>query len=290
MIDVVLRLAPVTVRVRSPFRSVARHIEGFYRDLSLSPAHERDRAFVDFDIRLIGGANWRRWFRPQARFLLDTSDPFLPLPASQAAPLLEWGLNWCFASRPLGYLVMHAAVVARDDEALVMPGFPGAGKSTLCAALTFLEGWRLLSDELAILDPETVDLQPNPRPIALKNGSIDLVSRFPGAVLGPRYEDTRKGTVSHAAPPRAARTAAEIPARCRWVVFPRFTADSAPFCDELSRAEAFARIAEQSFNRDRMGETGFRALCAMLDDAHCFEIGYDSTESALALVRDITGA
>lgn len=285
MIDTTLRLSPVTVRIRSPFPGLRRHLETFYPE-ALSTS--RARSFVDFDIRILRGANLRRWYRPQARFFLDHGEPFLPLPADQAAPLFEWGLNWCLASRPLGYLVMHAAVVARDGEAIVMPGFPGAGKSTLCAALTFIEGWRLLSDELAILDPESTELLPNPRPIALKNESIGIVSRFPGARLGPSYEDTRKGTVSHAAPPASSRSAGEQTARCRWVIFPRFIADAEPFCEEVSRAEAFARIGEQSFNRDRMGETGFHALCALLDDAHCFEIGYDSTEAALALVRDIT--
>lgn len=288
MIDVVFRLAPVTVRVRSPFRSVAQHIERFYGGRPARSARNRDGAFIDFDIRLVGGANYRRWFRPQVRFLLDASDPFLPLPASQAAPLFEWGLNWCLATRPLGYLVMHAAVVARGDDALILPGFPGAGKSTLCAALTFAERWRLLSDELAILAPETGELQPNPRPISVKNESLRIVSAFPGATLGPAYTDTRKGTVAHVAPPAASLAAAEQTARCRWIVFPRFVADALPACEEITRAEAFARIAEQSFNRDRMGEAGFHAICAMLDGARCYEIAYGSTADGLGLIRDIT--
>lgn len=287
MIDVTLHLAPVTVRLRTPFAMVHQHLKTFYLDALRPPG--RAAHFVDFDIRIAHGTGWRRWLRPQVRFLLDSTEPFLPLPADQAAPLFEWGLNWCLASRPLGYLVMHAAVVARGDDALVMPGEPGAGKSTLCAALTFVDQWRLLSDELAILDPASATLQPNPRPISLKNASIDIVSRFPGARLGQRYADTRKGTISHAAAPAASRALAEDSARCRWVVFPRFTTESAPFCEEIGRAEAFTRIAEQSFNRDRMGETGFHALCSMLDAARCFDIAYDSTGTALAMVRDITG-
>jgi HprK-related kinase A len=286
LIDTTLRIAPVTLRLRSPFRSIRAHVDLFYPE-AVETGHTE--AFTDFDIHIARGTGLRGWLRPQAQFLLDHNEPFLPLPAEQAAPLFEWGLNWCLATRPLGYLVMHAAVVARDADALVMPGFPGAGKSTLCAALTFLKGWRLLSDELAILEPETARLHPNPRPICLKNASIDIVGAFPGARLGPLYQDTRKGTVTHAAPPAESRAKAEKTARCRWVVFPRYVPDADPCCDEIGRAEAFARIAEQSFNRDRMGETGFRALCAMLDEARCFEIVYDSTERALNVIDAITG-
>lgn len=243
--------------------------------------------FVDFDLRIAPGSGLRRLFKPQARFLIDTAEPFLPLPADQAAPLFEWGLNWCLATRPLGFLVLHAAVVARDDAAIVMPGIPGAGKSTLCAALCFLKGWRLLSDELALIEPERSLLRPHPRPISLKNASIDIVRGFPGARIGAPYHDTRKGVVSHTAAPATSIAAADRPARCRWIVFPRFSPGAAPERVEISRAEAFVLISQQSFNKERMGAAGFAALCEALDGAHCHEITYGSTEAALALIDEI---
>lgn len=284
-----LRVPPVTIRVRTTLPSVAEHIEFFYGAYRpQSPIDDRD--FIDLDIEVLPGQGIRRFWHPQSRFFLDAHEPFLPLPLDQAAPLMEWGLNWCMASRPLGYLAIHAAVVAKDSDALLMPGFPGAGKSTLCASLVFLDGWRLLSDELALLDPDSGDLHPHPRPINLKNRSIDIVAGFPGARIGPRYHDTRKGTIALAAPPPTSISAAETPARCRWVVLPTFVGDGQGWYDEISRAECFALIAEQSFNKDRMGEIGFKALCGMLDGAACYQIGYRSTEQALKLINDICSA
>lgn len=285
MLDFTLDLLPFTVRLRTHFDSLRAHLNTFYE--TSCHASARPQVFIDFNLSILRGSFLRTWLRPQAFFRLDHVEPFLPLPAGQAAPLFEWGLNWAIAARPLGYLVMHAAVVARDGAALVMPGEPGAGKSTLCAALTFLDDWRLLSDELAILAPEIGKLQASPRPICLKNESVELVSAMPGVTLGPLYRDTRKGTVTHAAAPEASQSRPE-PAKCRWIVFPHYSATDAPYCEELGRAEAFARIAEQSFNRDRMGESGFRALCAMLNEARCFEIGYRSTDEARAWIREIT--
>ena len=287
MIDAILRIAPFNVRLRSPFREVEEHVGRYY------PRTLRRRGegnFVDFDIQILPGKGFRRWFAPQARFLLDGLEPFLPLPAAQAGPLFEWGLNWSIASRPLGYLVLHAAVLAKERKAIVLPGFPGAGKSTLCAALMLLDGWRLLSDELAILDPETGHLHPNTRPISLKNASIDIVKRFPGAQLGPTYRDTRKGTITHANASEASAIAAEETATCSWVVFPRFSTEEAPYRERITRAEAFALISEQSFNKERMGEIGFHALCGMLDGAECHQIGYGSTEEGLAMIRSLYGA
>lgn len=286
MLDFTLPLAPVVVRLRTPFSALRSHIDLFYPHAQ--HAAGRPASFIDLDVRILHGRSLRMGFRRQARFLLDHSEPFLPLPAAQAAPLFEWGLNWALASRPLGYLVLHAAVVAREDAALVLPGAPGAGKSTLCAALSYIDDWRLLSDELAILDPDNGALQPSPRPICVKNASIDLVRKMPGVQLGPLHHDTRKGTITHAAPPDTAVKARHRSARCRWIVFPHFDANARPSCEEIGHSEAFARIAAQSFNRDRMGETGFGALCRMLADARCFAIEYDSTDHARDLIRDIT--
>ncbi|MDP1902425.1 MAG: HprK-related kinase A [Rubrivivax sp.] len=283
MIDAVLHIPPFHIRLRSPLASVSRHVGFYYLDC-MSPVGD---SFVDFDVEVVPAGGLRRWWKPQARFLLEGIEPFFPLPAEQAAPLFEWGMNWCVAQRALGYLVMHAAVVERDGRALVLPGFPGAGKSTLCAALTHLDGWRLLSDELAILDPKLGMLLPHPRPISVKNAAIDIVAAFPGSRVGTVYRDTRKGTITHAACPPASMKRAGEPARPAWVVFPRFVADSPLQIEPVTRVEAFSWISEQSFNKERMGELGFRGLCDMLSAAQCFELTYGSTTDGIEGVRRI---
>ena len=80
---------------------------------------------------------------------------------------------------------------------IIMPGVPGAGKSTLCAALG-LTGWRILSDEHALIQPGTAQVVPLCRPVSLKNESIEVIRSFdPGAIFGPVSKDTHKGTVAH---------------------------------------------------------------------------------------------
>ena len=283
MLDTILRIPPFNVRVQSSHAAVEQHLARFYGDFTPPSSN----TFIDFRIRILHGAGLRRFWRPQARFLVDDQNPFIPLPANQAAPMLEWGLNWTIASRALGYLVLHAAVLARGDDAIILPGFPGAGKSTLCASLCHLADWRLFSDELAILDPDSGQLIPNPRPINLKNRSIDIVGAFPGARLGPRYHDTRKGIVAHAAAPASSIAQAECPGRPRWLVFPRYQAGASTTIEPMTRAEAFTLIQEQSFNRERMGDVGFRSLCDMLSQVDCYRIDYGSTDAGLAAIHQV---
>lgn len=45
----------------------------------------------------------------------------------------------------------------------MLVGTTGAGKSTLCAALC-ADGWRLLSDEMALIEPDTGRLRGMGRP------------------------------------------------------------------------------------------------------------------------------
>lgn len=55
-------------------------------------------------------------------------------------------------------LMVHAAVVARGAEALLLVGRSGSGKSTLAAA-ALLGGWSLMGDDLAIIDTTTMDVR-----------------------------------------------------------------------------------------------------------------------------------
>jgi ABC-type cobalamin/Fe3+-siderophores transport system ATPase subunit len=84
--------------------------------------------------------------------------------------------------------------VERNGKALLLAGPSGAGKSTLCAAL-ITRGWRLLSDEAAMIRPDDGLIQPYPRPICLKNASIDLIAEaVPDAHIRKGF-DTLAGLV-----------------------------------------------------------------------------------------------
>ncbi len=70
--------------------------------------------------------------------------------------LLQFGLAAVLTSD--GRMVIHGAVVARGDEALVLVGASGKGKSTLAAA-ALLGDWDLLGDDLAIANPIEATIQ-----------------------------------------------------------------------------------------------------------------------------------
>ena len=64
--------------------------------------------------------------------------------------LLQFGISQALATPDR--LLIHGAVVAIGDDALVIVGGSGQGKSTL-AAVALVAGWQLLGDDLALVHP-----------------------------------------------------------------------------------------------------------------------------------------
>ena len=279
-----LRLGPVVANIVSPFRAVESAIALHYAAHDVVPATE----FADFHVAVEPVPGLRRWFRPQANFRFDSNPPFNPLAASQAFPLLEWGLNWCVSAHCHQYLIIHAAVVEKHGHALILPAPPGSGKSTLCAALV-ARGWRLLSDELTIIDPAHSNIVPLPRPISLKNASIDVMTRFwPDGAMSPVVHETLKGSVAHVRPPaRSVERSAERAAP-GWVVLPAYRAGESPSLTPLSKASGFMRLVDNAFNYSVLGRRGFDTLADIVSASDCLEFTYGGQlDEAVRLFDDL---
>lgn len=280
-----IRVGAYTMRLRTALPDLADVVGRLY---AAHPLGDPD-GFHDIHAAVAPATGPRRWIAPQVRFMRDGDPLFQPQPRAHAPAVLEWGLNWCFSVAIHDHLAMHAAVLARPDgRAIVMPAPPGSGKSTLCAALMG-GGWRLLSDELCILRLSDGALLPVPRPLNLKNRSIDIVAaRFPDAVFGPRVHGTTKGTIVQMAPPRDAVGRQDEPARPAWIVFPRWTADAGPARTEpLERGHALMRLAENTFNYNILGAAAFEALADMAEGCPACDFTYSDLDDALSALATL---
>jgi hypothetical protein len=225
----------------------------------------------------------RRWLHPQVVFQFDGAPPFNPLPRDHGFPLMEWGLNWCVSAHCHQYLIIHAAVLERSGRALILPAPPGSGKSTLCAGLVS-RGWRLLSDELTLLLPETGQVTPLARPISLKNASIDVIRRFaPEMVIGPTVHDTLKGSVAHLKPPIESVRRQEEPARPRWLVIPRYAEGEPARLEPFPQGRAFIHLADSAFNYEVHGRRGFELLGDLIASCDCYEFTYADLDEAVRM-------
>ena len=280
-----LGVGPFVIRLHSRAALLAESLQRYYPHAPLA----REQGFADAAITLHAPAR-RPWPGAQRWALaLEDGQPFTQFPPRALLAHLEWTINWCIASRAHHYLMLHAAVLERGGLALVLPGQPGAGKSTLCAWLMH-QGWRLLSDEFGLLRPQDLRLAPLPRPIPLKNDSIGVIAdACPGARFGPSIDGTRKGTVAHLLPPAVHLQRMQEAARPRWVVFPQYVAGSAPSLRPLHPAECFAALTQHAFNYALLGATGFETVAALTAAVDAWRLRYASLSEASRLIDQLCG-
>lgn len=256
---------------------MAESISLLYADYPLA----EQTGFADFHVSLARPQNLRRWFKPQVLFLFDGKPPFKPLPLDQAFPMLEWGLNWCVSSHANSFLIIHAAVIEKGGYAAILPAPPGMGKSTLCAALVN-RGWRLLSDELALIRVSDGKIIPLPRPVSLKNQSIDIIQRYePNTIFSRKVHDTMKGTVAHMKAPTDSIVRAKEIAQAAWVIFPKYQANAHVRLEALPRSRAFMRIADNAFNYSLLGKKGYETMANLIDASLCYDFTYSNLDDAI---------
>lgn len=279
-----LRSGPFVFHVRSSIPVVTEGVELLYGDHRMTD-HED---FADFHIAIHPPAGLRRWIRPQALFTFDGFMPFTPLPLDQALPFFEWGLNWVISQHANDYLTIHAAAIERGGRVAVLPGVPGAGKSTLTAALVH-RGWRLLTDELTMVSMRDGGIVPLARPVSLKNESIEIIRKFAGATFSRPTHDTAKGTVALMRPPpeSVARIAEAAPAA--WVIFPRFEKGAPAILAPRGKAATFLDLANNSFNYNVHGRRGFDAIAALMDSCACYDFSYGDLDEAVTVFAELSG-
>jgi HprK-related kinase A len=265
------------VSVKSNIPAVARHIRHFYSHYD----YKNEADFIDLHVKVNSVGGCRRFYKPQVSFSFDGYEPFVPLPLSQAPAMFEWGLNWCIANTAHHYLIIHSAIIEKDGYGLIMPGTPGSGKSTLCAALVN-RGWRLLSDEMALLSLADGLIYPSPRPVSLKNKSINIIKDFASnAVFGDVIPGTLKGDIAHMLPPQSALTEQSTPVKPAFLVFPHYKENAEKKFIELSKARTLMALAEHAFNFNILGEEGFDSMSNMIGRVKCYDFTYADLTTAL---------
>lgn len=272
-----LETGPFAVNLRCAAPDAAAFIRLLYPEHRVATGE-----VVHTDVAVRRHFNRRRPWRREARLHIDDRPLMQPLPHRFAAPMLEWGLNFAIGSRAHHLLILHAAVVARGGRAVVMAAVSGSGKSTLCTALVSA-GWRLFSDEFGLIRPADGALMPVPRPVSLKNESIDVVRRLmPQAVMSAPYHDTAKGTLAYLRPPDEAVRRQFEPAMPAWIVFPKFRAGASLKVTPVPRAQAFADLLANSMNYIALAERGFAAMAQLVESCPAFTLEYSDIPAAIA--------
>ena len=278
-----VRIGPFLFHLHAPIDRFVADFSFAYSDFPVCGESE----ISDFRVRITPAFRCWPWREAQARFWADGASPFQTFPRRLAMPFTEWGLNWCICSHAHQFLIFHSAVVEKAGRAALLAGPSGSGKSTLCAAL-LARGWRLLSDELALLDPAQGRLLPIPRPVALKGSSIGLIEGLlPAHRVGRVHAATHKGRIAYLRPPSEAVERQAEPAVPAWVVFPTHSDAAEAQLEPVRKAAGFMRLETNCFNYKALGHTAFEALGQLVEACQCYELPFAEAAAAAELVDSL---
>lgn len=271
-----IRTGPFVYTIRTNLPEIASFMGQMYAE---TPVIDRP-LFSDFHL---GVHAYRRFASPWRHSVVVSVGGvplFSAIPRREVFAYMEWGMNSCIARQAHHLLQFHAASLEKNGRGILFPGKTGTGKSTLAAALV-ARGWRLFSDEFALVAMDSLRLLPLARPIALKNEAIDLIRALdPDVPTSASAEVRRKGLMCHRAPPRESVRRMDEPAIPAAMVFPNFRPGADSRLDAIPKAQAMQRAIECSFNYRDLGRAGFDRLVALVDGCGCYELTYGDLAGA----------
>jgi HprK-related kinase A len=273
----------IAIDLHLAWPALQRQISDLYGDY---PQHDPDD-LPDLTIA-IRPQGWRSRLSGKAvRAFANGYAPYQAVPARLAVPAMEATINWYLWKYFARVLLLHAAVIERNGRAVLLPGPSGAGKSTLCTAL-IARGWRLLTDEIAMVRPQDGQVVPHPRPISLKNEAIEMAATaLSDAYLSERFVNPTKGAVAFMRPPTLAIERAGETAEPALVVFPRYRPDATFEVEPIEKAHAFMRLVACSANYFTLLESGFETLANLVESCDHYALSYRSLDDAVSIVESL---
>jgi hypothetical protein len=219
-------------------------------------------------------------------------DGALPLDVARGitdlAPRVKNLLRQIALDREAFFVELHAGVVSDGAHCIVLPAAPGSGKTTLTAGLVH-SGFDYFSDEVALLDEETLSLRPVPLGLGIKPGAVDvLADRFP--VLRDLQVHSREDgrqvrylclTPDQVAPHDAKRDA-------RWLIFPRFAPEATTKLLPIGRPTALRRLMHECLVLPKLlDEPRVEKLVQWMRRLDCYELPMSSLDEAVGCVRQV---
>jgi len=274
-----LRLGVVPISIRSIYGPAIRDLQLLYaRQLRAAP--DPDALQIEVKATRNGRSHRRRyevWGDDVKRFSVWTADAVLPH--------IEWAANWQIMLYLPRYFEIHASVMQFGESGVMFAAGPQSGKSTLALGL-WARGWRYLSDEFALIDPDTLRVHPYPKALCIKEGSFGVLQRLGFRVeLRQRYCKGRKGTVTFVSPNRFGADRVGEPCEVGHIFFCRYQNGAPPSVKTISRAEAVLRLNRQSFNFLKFRGQGVAIMSDLVRRARCYELVSGELQATCDLVE-----
>jgi hypothetical protein len=190
-----------------------------------------------------------------------------------------WEVNQIAWQSAPDQVLVHAAAVEIEGCAVLIHGASGAGKTTLAAALC-AAGAGYLSDEIAVIDPTTLDIMPYPKPLSVRAPMWDAFS----VLRPPTWLAEHMPSTWYV--PLAASSAAPLAA----IVSPSHGASRSTAVREHDRADVLVELCAQTPLLAEYGARGYQTLADSVSRADCVELAANDLAIACDVIFELVAS
>lgn len=294
-----MQILDLSFCVKSPFFSLLDDVSQLLQSFHCKPLSVVTHTI---EIREASGSPSRNGRVPQVvQVRVNGRIRFRDFPTAELTPYLEWLINRLVVRAYRGrdrYCLVHAAVVVKNHQGVLICGKSGSGKSSLVLTLVSRHGYRYLTDEFACWDAYEEKIVAYPKAIMLKEFGYQRFQQEHPQLLTEMW-DSKSYAVSNPQimmrklwyfnpipqlPSKVRKTA-----KIRHVVFPAFSEKTKPHVAAIPMARALVQIHRQRFDvTTGFGQRDFEKLGAMMSHASaskiCYENVFEAAEEIHAIV------
>lgn len=212
-----------------------------------------------------------------------------PVPLRAIAPVVKMHLRRLVTDRHRYFMQLHAAALLGRDGCWLLPGEAGSGKTTLSAALLG-EGLSLLSDEVVLLESETLNVRPFPLALTVKCGAVAPLSDLHPELGSLPVHEREDGKRVRYLPPRRDCVAADHQQGypIRGIVFPRYAPAEPGELRVLGRLEGLGRLLQACVSLPEwLARERVARLVHWMERLACYELSAPDLPDAVARLLPI---
>lgn len=189
-----------------------------------------------------------------------------------------------------GYFNLHAAALVKGETGFLFPGSQHCGKTTLTLEL-IKHGYKLLSDDLAIINRKTREVMPFPRALNIREKSLPLLSGFDQYLISKRefnIADEKRWFLD-------LKEFAGTPFVPNVIVFPKLNPEKTASLEPFSKTMALLELVRQNMapylpNLPQPDDVSNFDVCSLLvEKASVYTLAVGDINNTISLLLDLEG-
>jgi hypothetical protein len=217
-------------------------------------------------------------------FLFEGERPLGSCGAQEWIPRLKASITEHYAANVRDGFLIHAAFLVRNNKGVLLSGAPGAGKTTLCVALS-RSGYDYQGDDIVRLEGSGKAMG-TPFAACVKAPAWPLVSAYAPEIHNlPVYHRADDKNVRYLPVPPVKRR----PRSVDFVLLLSRRPDAKPAFEPVEPLDAFSTLLESAFSsKGAISVSALKTFGNAMEGAASFRFIYSNLDEAIAAIKDLT--